>query len=235
MAKGHSERHLRERGGWLRAAVLGANDGLVSTASLMVGVASVGTLSTGGADHVLVSGFAGLVAGAMSMAAGEYVSVSSQADGEQADLARERHELAVSPQMELAELAGIYKARGLEPALAQQVAEQLTRHDALGAHARDELGLTEVMAARPLSAALASAGSFAMGSALPLLTAYVAAGSHVIPAIFAVSLLGLAGMGALAANAAGAPALRGAARVTFWGLLAMVLTAGAGRLFGAVS
>jgi VIT1/CCC1 family predicted Fe2+/Mn2+ transporter len=235
MGKRHSERHLGKRGGWLRAAVLGANDGLVSTASLMVGVASAGILSMGGADHVLVSGFAGLVAGAMSMAAGEYVSVSSQADGERADLARERYELAVSPQMELAELAGIYEARGLDPALAQQVAEQLTRHDAMDAHARDELGLTEVMAARPLSAALASAGSFAVGSALPLLTAYLAAGSRVIPAIFAVSLLGLAGMGALAANAAGASPVRGAARVTFWGLLAMVLTAGAGLLFGAIS
>ena len=220
----HRERHRSDRTGWLRAAVLGANDGIVSTASLVVGVAA-----SGAATHdVLVAGVAGLVAGALSMAAGEYVSVSSQADTERADLNRERMELATQPAAELDELAGIYVARGIEPELARTVAHQLMEHDALGAHARDELGLTDAQAARPLQAALASAGTFAVGAALPLATiAFLPAGF-----VAFVSLVSLAGLGALAARAGGASMGLGAARVAFWGALAMGATAAVGSLFG---
>ncbi len=226
----HSEQHRTERIGWLRAAVLGANDGIVSTASLIVGVAAAAT----GRANVLVAGIAGLVAGAMSMAAGEYVSVSSQADTERADLARETSELAASPEAELDELQGIYVERGLAPALARQVAEQLSAHDALAAHARDELGISAVHAARPVQAALASAATFAVGAALPLIAAAVVPVARIIPFVSATSLLFLAALGGLAARAGGANALRGAVRVTFWGALAMALTALIGRLFGTV-
>jgi VIT1/CCC1 family predicted Fe2+/Mn2+ transporter len=214
--------------GWLRAAVLGANDGIVSTASLVLGVAAAG------ADRqaILVAGVAGLVAGAMSMAAGEYVSVSSQSDTEQADLAREREELATDPDHEHAELMGIYVQRGLEPALATQVATQLMRHDALGAHARDELGISETLAARPVQAALASAATFAVGAALPLLVALLAPASTVLWTVAGSSLLFLALLGGLAGRAGGAPMGTAAWRVTFWGALAMALTAGVGALFG---
>jgi vacuolar iron transporter family protein len=226
----HAERHRTDRIGWLRATVLGANDGIVSTASLVVGVAAAGaTMSS-----VLVSGVAGLVAGAMSMAAGEYVSVHSQADTEQADLARERAELAADPVGEGRELSAIYVARGLEPALAQRVAEQLMKHDALSAHARDELGISEHLSARPVQAALASAASFAAGAALPLAVAALVPASTAIAAVSGLSLLFLALLGAVAARVGGASALTGAWRVTFWGALAMAVTAGAGRLFGAV-
>ena len=228
MPRAHHERHFSQRIGWLRAAVLGANDGIVSTASLVVGVAAAGT----GRGNVLVAGVAGLVAGAMSMATGEYVSVSSQADTEQADLARERRELATEPAAELRELQGIYVERGLEPALALRVAEQLTANGALGAHARDELGLTEVHAARPVQAALASAGTFAVGAALPLLAAALAPLSALIPVVAASSLLCLAALGAIAAGAGGAGRGRGALRVTFWSALAMGASALVGRLFG---
>jgi VIT1/CCC1 family predicted Fe2+/Mn2+ transporter len=224
------ETHRTHRIGWLRAAVLGANDGIVSTASLMVGVAAAET----GRSSVLVAGMAGLVAGAMSMAAGEYVSVSSQADTERADLDRERAELAADPGYELAELAGIYVGRGLEPALARQVAEQLTAGDALGAHAREELGITAVHSAQPVQAAFASAGTFAVGAALPLLMAVIAPDGALVPIVAGASLVFLAGLGVLAARAGGAPAFNAAARVTFWGALAMALTAAVGRLFGAV-
>jgi len=226
----HAERHRTDRIGWLRATVLGANDGIVSTASLVVGVAAAGA----GMGSVLVSGVAGLVAGAMSMAAGEYVSVHSQADTEQADLARERDELAADPAGEGRELATIYVARGLEPALAQQVAEQLMKHDALSAHARDELGISEHLSARPVQAAVASAASFAAGAALPLAVAALAPAAAAIAAVSACSLAFLALLGAVAARVGGASALTGAWRVTFWGALAMAVTAGAGRLFGAV-
>ena len=212
----HSERHRTAHIGWLRAAVLGANDGLISTASLMVGVAAV----------------AGLVAGSMSMAAGEYVSVSSQADTEQADLARERHELASAPDAENAELIGIYEARGLTPDLARQVADQLMAKDALTAHARDELGLSEVTAARPLQAALASAGSFAVGAALPVVVAAVAPAAGLAGVVTASALALLTVLGAVAARVGGAPMGRGAFRVAFWGALAMAASAGVGRLFG---
>lgn len=225
----HSEQHRTARIGWLRAAVLGANDGIVSTASLVVGVATAGATSR----TIMVAGVAGLVAGAMSMAAGEYVSVSSQADTEQADLARERRELDTSPETELAELSAIYITRGLDPALATQVAEQLTAHDALGAHARDELGISEVLSAKPVQAALASAGTFAVGAALPLLTLAVAPRTYLLPAVSGSSLVFLAILGGLAAAAGGASPLRGGVRVTFWGALAMALTAGVGVLFGA--
>ena len=224
------ETHRTHRIGWLRAAVLGANDGIVSTASLVVGVAAADT----GRNGVLVAGVAGLVAGAMSMAAGEYVSVSSQADTERADLERERTELAADPDYELAELAGIYEGRGLEPALARQVAVQLTAGDALGAHAREELGITAVHSARPVQAAFASAATFAVGAALPLLMAIAAPARALVPMVAGASLLFLALLGALAARAGGAPVLNAAARVTFWGALAMALTAAVGRLFGAV-
>lgn len=226
----HDERHRSDRIGWLRAAVLGANDGIVSTASLLLGVVAAN------ADHgtVVLTGVAGLVAGAMSMAAGEYVSVHSQADVEKADLSREKLELANAPDAELLELAAIYVGRGLDPALAQQVARQLTQHDALGAHARDELGLSEVLEARPIQAALASAASFAAGAALPLGVALLVPGDRLIPALSATSLLFLAMLGALAARAGGSRPWVGAGRVAFWGALAMALTAVIGRAFGAV-
>jgi len=224
----HSERHYTQRIGWLRAAVLGANDGIVSTAALVVGVAA----AESGRGPVLVAGLAGLVAGAMSMAAGEYVSVSSQSDTEKADLVRERRELADDPQRELQELQGIYVARGLDPALALQVAEQLTAHDVLEAHARDELGITEAQAARPTQAALASAATFSVGAALPLGVAALAPVRLVIPIVSASSLLCLAVLGALAAHAGGASSMRGAVRVTFWSALALALTALVGRAFG---
>jgi len=227
----HRERHRTERIGWLRAAVLGANDGIVSTASLVVGVAAAHATS----HDVLVAGVAGLVAGAMSMAAGEYVSVSSQADTERADIDRERRELAADAPAELAELTGIYVERGLEPALARQVAEQLTARDPLAAHARDELGISEALAARPVQAALASAGTFALGAAMPLLAVLVASESAAIPLVAGTSLAFLAILGGLAAVAGGASAPTGALRVTFWGALAMALTAGVGALFGTVA
>ena len=223
-----AERHYMSRVGWLRAAVLGANDGIVSTASLVLGVAAAGTSQTG----ILVAGVAGLVAGAMSMAAGEYVSVSSQSDTERADLARERIELATEPAAERVELAGIYVERGLDPDLADQVARALTAHDALGAHARDELGISDVHAARPVQAAFASAGTFAVGAALPLVLALVLPGAWVPWGVALGSLVFLAGLGAVSARTGGAPMLRGAARVTLWGALAMALTAGIGALFG---
>jgi VIT1/CCC1 family predicted Fe2+/Mn2+ transporter len=226
----HRERHRNERIGWLRAAVLGANDGIVSTASLVVGVAAAHAAS----DEVLVAGVAGLVAGAMSMAAGEYVSVSSQADTERADIERERRELAEDEVAELAELTEIYVDRGLDPSLAKQVAEQLTAHDALAAHVRDELGFSDTLSARPVQAALASAGTFAVGAAMPLLTAVLVPGASLIPLVAGTSLVFLALLGGLAAYAGGASATRGAFRVTFWGALAMALTAGVGALFGTV-
>jgi len=223
----HTEHHYADRIGWLRAAVLGANDGIVSTASLVVGVAA----AHAGRGEVLMAGFAGLVAGAMSMAAGEYVSVSSQADTEKADLERERRELERNWDFERRELASIYVGRGLDNALAGQVAEQLMAHDALGAHARDELGLTDTHAARPIVAALASAGTFAVGASLPLAIAVLVSTSALIPAVAVVSLLSLALLGGLAARAGGAPIANGVGRVTLWGTLAMAVTAGAGALF----
>jgi VIT1/CCC1 family predicted Fe2+/Mn2+ transporter len=226
----HRERHRSERIGWLRAAVLGANDGIVSTASLVVGVAAAETAR----QDVLIAGIAGLVAGALSMAAGEYVSVSSQADTEQADLRRERHELATQPQAEEDELTGIYVRRGLEPELARIVARQLMAGGALAAHARDELGLTEELAARPLQAALASAATFAIGAAVPILAILMAPASALVIAVAAVTLLCLVALGAIAAAAGGAPMSVGAARVTVWGVLAMLATAAVGRLFGTV-
>ena len=222
------ERHATGRVGWLRAAVLGANDGLVSTASLVLGVAAAHS-SRG---SILVAGVAGLAAGAMAMAAGEFVSVHSQADTEAADLARERLELETDAENELLELAAIYAGRGLDPALAHQVAQQLTAHDALGAHARDELGIIEAMCARPLQAALASAGSFAVGAGLPLMVTALAPDSVLIPLVAGSSLVFLALLGALAARVGGAGMLAGAFRVLFWGALAMALTAGVGALFG---
>lgn len=228
MSRLHAERHRTEHIGWLRAAVLGANDGIVSTASLLLGVAA----SHAGRGEILVAGIAGLVAGAMSMAAGEYVSVSSQADTERADLSRERSELSENPEGELQELAGIYIQRGLEPALAKEVAVQLTAHDALGAHARDELGISDALSARPIQAALASAATFAIGAALPLLVAVFASDAAIIPLVAGSSLLSLALLGTLGAKAGGAPVGKATARVTFWGALAMALTAGIGALFG---
>lgn len=230
MARPHLERHIVDRIGWLRAAVLGANDGIVSTASLIVGVAAASATR----GDIIVAGVAGLVAGAMSMAAGEYVSVSSQADAEQADLARERSELANDPEFELAELTAIYAARGVSPDLARQVALQLTEKDALAAHARDELGISEVLAARPIQAALASAVSFAGGAAIPLLVVLVAPTAALIWATSIVSLIGLAALGAISARTGGAPISRAVARVTFWGAIAMGVTAAIGALFGAV-
>ncbi len=225
----HTERHRSTRIGWLRATVLGANDGIVSTASLLVGVAAAN------ASHatLVTTGVAGLVAGALSMAAGEYVSVHSQADTEAADLSRERRELAADPAGELRELKAIYVARGVEPDLAEQVAGQLMAHDALGAHARDELGLSHVATARPVQAALASAASFAAGAALPVLVAVLAPRGATIAWIAATSLVFLAGLGAIAARAGGAPMAIGAWRVAFWGAVAMAVTAGVGALFGA--
>jgi len=216
----HVETHRSDRVGWLRAAVLGANDGVISVASLMVGVAASGA----NASSILLTGVAGLVAGALSMAAGEYVSVKSQADTEQADLAKETRELAEEPERELAELTAIYVHRGLDRALAAQVAQQLTAHDALGAHARDELGITHTLMARPLQASLASAAAFSAGGVIPILTAL---------ACTATALISLAAFGAAAAWAGGAPPVRGALRVATWGAVAMALTAGVGRLFGA--
>lgn len=230
MRLSHPELHRTERIGWLRAAVLGANDGIVSTASLVVGVAAANTASS----EILVAGVAGLVAGAMSMAAGEYVSVSSQADTERADIQRERAELAADPDHEHAELASIYEKRGLDPNLASEVARQLMKHDALGAHSRDELGISETMTARPVQAALASAGTFAIGAAMPLLTALVTPGGWLIPIVIATSLIFLALLGGFGAYAGGAPWMKAAARVTFWGALAMAATAGVGAAFGAV-
>jgi VIT1/CCC1 family predicted Fe2+/Mn2+ transporter len=229
-ARRHTEHHRTSRIGWLRAAVLGANDGVVSTASLIAGVAAAHVAR----DAILLTGLAGLVAGAMSMAAGEYVSVHSQADTENADLARERAELKADPAAETRELTAIYAARGLEPALARQVAAQLMAHDALGAHARDELGISEALCARPLQAALASAASFSVGGGLPLIVALVVPHSALIPWVAATSLLFLALLGVLAARAGGAHVLTSAWRVTFWGALAMAITAGVGALFGAV-
>ena len=224
----HVETHRGDRIGWLRAAVLGANDGIVSTASLVVGVAAADTTR----QAILLAGVAGLVAGAFSMAAGEYVSVSSQADTENADLARERRELATDHEFEVSELATIYEGRGVEPALARNVAQQLMAHDALGAHARDELGLSEVMSARPLQAAVASAATFAVGAGLPIVTAVLAPRASMAALVSLVSLVCLAGLGALAARVGGASPWVGAARVTFWGVVAMLATAGIGKLFG---
>ena len=230
MIHGHRERHRTQHIGWLRAAVLGANDGIVSTASLVAGVAA----ADAGRGYVLVAGIAGLVAGAMSMAAGEYVSVSSQADTEKADLERESRELETDVELETQELAGIYRGRGLDPALARQVAEQLMAVDPLGAHARDELGISEISTARPIQAAVASAFSFAAGAVLPLLAVAAAPVNQLIPVVAATSLSVLAILGALAARMGGAPVANGAARVTFWGALAIALTAGIGKLIGAV-
>lgn len=226
----HSEQHRTDRIGWLRAAVLGANDGIVSTASLVLGVAAAHASS----DDILVAGVAGLVAGAMSMAAGEYVSVSSQSDTEQADLSRERSELTNDSAAELHELTGIYIKRGLDPALAKQVADQLTAHDAFGAHARDELGISDMFSARPVQAALASAGAFAVGAALPLITILIAPAASLIPVVTVTSLAFLAILGGLAAIAGGANVPRSIWRVTFWGAMAMALTAVVGAMFGTV-
>jgi VIT1/CCC1 family predicted Fe2+/Mn2+ transporter len=224
----HIERHRTHRVGWLRASVLGANDGIVSTASLVLGVSAAGA----NAEGILIAGVAGLVAGSMSMAAGEYVSVSSQADTERADLNRERQELASGPADEQAELAAIYVKRGLDAELASTVATQLMAHDALGAHARDELGISDTLAARPVQAAFASAGTFAVGAALPLLIAVLSPASVVIWSVSCGSLVFLALLGSLAARAGGAAVMSAAWRVTFWGALAMALTAGVGALWG---
>ena len=226
----HTERHRTQHIGWLRAAVLGANDGIVSTASLIVGVAAASASHPG----ILMTGVAGLVAGAMSMAAGEYVSVHSQADTEKADLSRERLELDADRPSELRELTAIYMARGVERALAQQVAHQLMEHDDLGAHARDELGISDVVSARPIQAALSSAASFAVGAVLPLAVTALAPQQALIPYVSATSLVFLALLGVIAAKVGGAGMLIGAWRVTFWGALAMVITAGVGKIFGAV-
>ena len=228
MSRLHAERHLIARVGWLRAAVLGANDGIVSTASLIVGVAAAAQ----GRGEIFVAGVAGLVAGAMSMAAGEYVSVSSQADTESADLARERAELDTQPDFELNELSALYAARGVEPALARQVAQQLMAKDALGAHARDELGISEHTTARPIQAALTSAMTFAVGAALPLVAALVTPTALIAPVVSGASLVCLGVLGAVGARAGGAPMWKAVARVTFWGAIAMALTAGVGALFG---
>ena len=230
MALRHREWHRTDRIGWLRAAVLGANDGIVSTGSLLLGVAA----ASAGRDAILVAGVAGLVAGAMSMAAGEYVSVHSQADTEHADLERERKELSTDIEGEKRELTAIYAGRGLDADLARKVAEQLMAHDALGAHARDELGIHEQMSARPAQAAVAAAASFAVGAALPLAIAAAAPGTLLVPLVAGSSLLFLAVLGALAARVGGAPVASGAFRVTFWGAFAMAVTAGVGALFGAV-
>jgi len=224
----HLERHRTGRIGWLRAAVLGANDGIVSTSSLVLGVAAAEASHA----NVLVAGVAGLVAGAMSMAAGEYVSVHSQADTEQAEIERERAELKDDPKGERQELAAIYTSRGLDPSLARQVADQLTAHDALGAHARDELGITEALRARPVQAALASAASFAAGAILPLAVTALSPPEVLIPVVAGTSLAFLALLGGVAARAGGASVLKGAIRVTFWSALAMAVTAAVGKLFG---
>ena len=226
----HSETHFVNRIGWLRAAVLGANDGIVSTASLIVGVAAVAATR----NDILIAGVAGLVAGAMSMAAGEYVSVSSQSDTEQAELGRERRELDENPEFELDELTKIYIQRGVEPALARQVALQLMAKDALTAHARDELGISEITAARPIQAALTSAATFSVGAAMPLLMVVASPPGMLVPFVSAASLAFLALLGAIGAKAGGAKIVRATTRVTFWGALAMVITAGIGKLFGAI-
>jgi VIT1/CCC1 family predicted Fe2+/Mn2+ transporter len=226
----HPESHLVDRIGWLRAAVLGANDGIVSTASLIVGVAAAAATR----NDVLIAGVAGLVAGAMSMAAGEYVSVSSQSDTERADLARESKELSESPEFERKELADIYVKRGVDPVLALQVAQQLMEKDALGAHARDELGISEITTARPVQAALTSAATFAVGAAMPLLMVVVSPANILVPVVSVASLAFLSLLGAIGARAGGANVLRATARVTFWGALAMALTAGIGKVFGTV-
>lgn len=224
----HDERHLVARIGWLRAAVLGANDGIVSTASLVVGVAAAST----GRQEILIAGAAGLVAGAMSMAAGEYVSVSSQADTERADIARETAELAADPQFEHDELAQLYVARGVLPDTAAEVATQLMAHDALGAHSRDELGISSMTTARPVQAALTSAATFTTGAALPLLLVFLVPLAHLVAAVSVASLAFLALLGAIGARAGGAPILKAVVRVTFWGALAMAVTAAIGRLVG---
>ena len=231
MLVGNREQHRTGRIGWLRAAVLGANDGILSTSSLVLGVAAAHATHR----NVLVAGVAGLVAGAMSMAAGEYVSVHSQVDTERADLALERAELKADDKGEHKELMAIYVARGLKPALAKQVASELMAHDAIGAHARDELGISENLRARPIQAALASAGSFAVGAALPLLVTALCPPAGLIPLVSGTSLMFLALLGGLAARAGGAGVTIGAIRVTFWGALAMALTAGVGWLFGTVA
>ena len=224
----HSERHRSARIGWLRAAVLGANDGIVSTASLVLGVAAAHATHS----SIMVAGVAGLVAGAMSMAAGEYVSVHSQSDTEKADVERERKELKADAVGEHKELAAIYVSRGLDPALAREVADQLMQHDALGAHVRDELGISRATSARPIQAALASAASFAVGAAMPLLVTWIAPEARLVPFVAATSLMFLGFLGAVAAKAGGARAFIGAIRVTFWGAMAMAVTAGVGTLFG---
>ncbi|MFC3069057.1 VIT1/CCC1 transporter family protein [Phenylobacterium soli] len=228
MAPRHLERHVVHRIGWLRAAVLGANDGIVSTASLVVGVAAAAQ----GRSEILLAGVAGLVAGAFSMAAGEYVSVSSQADTENADLAREKAELASQPAFEREELAGLYVARGVELELARKVADQLMAKDALGAHARDELGISEITQARPIQAAFTSALTFSAGAALPLAAAMLAPRALIVPAVSIASILFLALLGAIGARTGGASMGKAVARVTFWGALAMAATAGVGALFG---
>ena len=228
MSRLHAETHLVSRIGWLRAAVLGANDGIVSTASLIVGVASASAASS----EVLVAGIAGLVAGAMSMAAGEYVSVSSQSDTENADLARERLELETQPEFEREELAQIYVSRGVEPDLARRVADQLMAKDALGAHAHDELGISEMTTARPIQAALTSAATFAVGAAMPLAMVLIAPAPQLVLTVSIASLLFLALLGAVGAKAGGANVVRATLRVTFWGAFAMALTAGIGALVG---
>lgn len=226
----HSERHRVDRTGWLRAAVLGANDGIVSTASLVLGVAAASASQA----NILMTGIAGLVAGAMSMAAGEYISVHSQADTEKADLRRERGELDADPAAEQHELATIYVERGLEPGLAREVAAQLMAHDSLAAHARDELGISQALSAQPIQAAMASAASFAVGAFLPLVVAWLAPGRGLMPWVSGMSLIFLAALGAVAAQVGGASRISGAGRVTFWGALAMAITAGVGVLSGAV-
>jgi len=225
------EHHRSHRSGWLRAAVLGANDGIVSTASLIIGVAAASATQ----EQVLIAGLAGLVAGAMSMAAGEYVSVSSQADTEQADLLLEKRSLEENPELELEELAEIYRDRGLDPELADRVARALMDHDALGAHARDEIGLSHTQAAQPFQAAWSSAAAFTVGAALPLAAAWLVAGPGQIPVVGLASLSFLAALGGIAARAGGAPILPGVVRVTFWGFLAMLVTAAVGRAFGVIA
>ena len=224
----HSETHMVHRIGWLRAAVLGANDGLVSTASLVVGVAAAGS----GRPEILIAGLAGLVAGAMSMAAGEYVSVSSQTDAEQADIARETKELAETPEAELNELTSIYLARGLDEALARQVAVQLTKKDALGAHVRDELGISETVVAHPIQAALVSAATFSIGAVVPLIMAALSPTAQITSVVAVTTLVALAVLGGLGASVGGAGITKGAVRVTFWGALAMAATAVVGTVFG---
>lgn len=223
----HAESHRMHRIGWLRAAVLGANDGLISTASLVVGVAA----SAVDKPAVLIAGVAGIVAGAMSMATGEYVSVSSQSDTENADLERERRELEEQPELELRELSFIYQKRGLTPDLADQVAQQLTEHDALGAHARDELGINEMTSANPVQAAIASAAAFTVGAILPILVAWLSARNAIVPGVAAATLIALATLGVISARLGGAPVLRPTLRVTIWGVLAMAFTYGVGLLF----